>query len=323
MSGGDEALFEPASIVVDSWPPDYGPSYEPDEDLAPAEIDLGIEVAAGRWAPQDPPAGTPVATDVVFVDGVQRADARLTLVPADGDDAVVGVAGSFAAGAVRCRGGKATLADVKVVRGLFSRAQSIHLDCGPGVRYQPYMVTDPRVDRLNLAMTERMRALERGIALASVDAEMVVVDGPLSGGRVAPGMVGFIKTHRRHLLPESHRPQVAALDAGQRTPLFGTRSGYTRFSWYLRLPGPAVHPWAGVVRCELPNDVPLNEAVRIADATAVTLPRFASEPHRDPRAPQNLVPIGGLESELRHRLGDKLLLERMLRRTCAAYTAGG
>ncbi len=318
----EDELFEPARILVDSWPPDYGPSYEPDEDLGPAEIDLGVEVPAGRWTPRDPAADTRPAADVVFVDGVQRADARITLVPAAGDEAVVGVAGSFAAGAVRCRPGRADIGDLQVVRGLFSRAQSVHLDCGPGVRYLPYMVADARIDRLNLAMTERMRGLERSIALAAGDAEMVVVDGPLSGGRVARGMIGFIKTHRRHLLPDTHRRHVAALAPGQRTPLFGTRSGYTRFSWYLRLPGPAVHPWAGVVRLELPNDVPLNAAVRIADVAAATLPRFASEPHRDPRAPQNLVPIGGLEQELRHRLGDKLLLERLLRRTCAGYAAG-
>jgi hypothetical protein len=40
---------------------------------------------------------------------------------------------------------------------------------------------------------------------------------------------------------------------------------------------------------------------------------LASVPHTDPRAPQNLVPIGGLERELRHRLGDQHILYRALR----------
>ena len=40
---------------------------------------------------------------------------------------------------------------------------------------------------------------------------------------------------------------------------------------------------------------------------------LASSPHKDPRAPQNLVPIGGLERELRRRLGDQQLLYRGLR----------
>src|ERR1022692_5005135 len=34
---------------------------------------------------------------------------------------------------------------------------------------------------------------------------------------------------------------------------------------------------------------------------------MASSPHKDPR-PQNLVPIGGLERQLRHRLGGQQLL---------------
>ena len=51
--------------------------------------------------------------------------------------------------------------------------------------------------------------------------------------------------------------------------------------------------------------------------TAAVLPRFASEPHKDTRAPQNLYPIGGLERHLRHRLGDQALLFRSLQRAAA------
>ncbi len=51
---------------------------------------------------------------------------------------------------------------------------------------------------------------------------------------------------------------------------------------------------------------------------SAVLPRFASEPHKEPRAPQNLVPIAGLEHRLRHRLGDPLVLERALRVAAAA-----
>jgi hypothetical protein len=54
-------------------------------------------------------------------------------------------------------------------------------------------------------------------------------------------------------------------------------------------------------------------AVELADASAGILPRFASLPHWDPRAPQNLVPIAGLEKRLRHLLGDRVLVNRMIR----------
>ena len=43
------------------------------------------------------------------------------------------------------------------------------------------------------------------------------------------------------------------------------------------------------------------------------LPRFASEPYKEARAPQNLYPISGLERELRRRLGDAELIYRALR----------
>ena len=51
----------------------------------------------------------------------------------------------------------------------------------------------------------------------------------------------------------------------------------------------------------------------ILGLTARLLPPLASSPYKDPRAPQNLVPIGGLERELRHRLGDQHILYRALR----------
>jgi hypothetical protein len=51
----------------------------------------------------------------------------------------------------------------------------------------------------------------------------------------------------------------------------------------------------------------------LGDLTAILLPPLASAPHKDLRAPQSLVPIGGLERQLRHRLGDQHILYRALR----------
>ena len=72
-----------------------------------------------------------------------------------------------------------------------------------------------------------------------------------------------------------------------------------------------------MVRVECP-DVGLGDAVELAELSQAVLPRFASVEHKDPRAPQNLYPIGGLERLLRRRLGDRLLLERALRTAAAA-----
>src|SRR5690606_41834761 len=73
----------------------------------------------------------------------------------------------------------------------------------------------------------------------------------------------------------------------------------------------------GLVRCEISGDMDIATAVRIADQVTATLPRFASAPHKDPRAPENLYPIAGLERELRRRLGDRELVYRALRRAAA------
>ena len=119
-------------------------------------------------------------------------------------------------------------------------------------------------------------------------------------------------------LPTAEQQVVASLAPGQRTPLFAVGDRRFRYSWYLRLPGPATHPWWGIVRCEASGDLRRDEAVAVADRVAATLPRFASQPHNDTRAPQNLHPIAGLERELRRRLGDALILERALRRAAGA-----
>jgi hypothetical protein len=336
----------PERILVETWAPDYGSPFAIDEEREPPPVDLRVETA-GTWSPLEPDA--PPADDVLFIDGVQRRDAQVTFVEAHGS--VPGLAGSFAAGAVRHHAGRAAVERVEVRRGLFTRGSSIRLECG-GVSYEPFAATDTSTAALSSAMTEQMRALEKWIA-SEAAAQLVVIDGPLSGGRNVPGAVGVIKTHRQGYLPEEEQAVVAALGPGQRTPLFLTKTDFSRYSWYQRLPdggatrspahpGPAhpppvhpppvhpppahpppvhpppVHPWSGVVRCEV-SETNVAEARRLAGRCAATLPRFASSGHRDPRAPQNLTPIGFLEQHLRHRLGDAAVLERLLRRACHAW----
>ena len=66
------------------------------------------------------------------------------------------------------------------------------------------------------------------------------------------------------------------------------------------------------MRLETSGALGLSAARELADASARELPRFASSPERDPRAPQNLYPIGGLETALRHLLGDHLVVRRAI-----------
>ena len=159
-----------------------------------------------------------------------------------------------------------------------------------------------------------MAELELAVsASASRPGALLVVDGPLGARRSLPGAIGYVKTHHVSYLPSEVRGVVGRLEAGQRTPVFCMGERFPRHSWYLRLPGEISHAWAGVVRCEAATDVGPDVAIALADQVALLLPRFASTPHKDPRAPQNLFPIAGLERELRHRLGDPVVIQRALR----------
>jgi hypothetical protein len=225
--------------------------------------------------------------------------------------AALGLCATYAAGAVHCDG-KAELVASEVRRGLFTAAAGAEPIVTRHAAYEVRAVAGSTPEELWLGIQQRMGETEKEIAGRHAGDSLIVVDGPLSGAHVH-GAVGYVKTHHVQYLPPALRPVIGDLGAGQRTPLFLTTTAWSRYSWYLRLPGPADHPWASVVRCEAPADLGTAAATELADRVTLTLPRFASHGHKDPRAPQNLYPIGGLERALRRRLGDQGLLYRSLR----------
>lgn len=313
-------------VAIDAWAAGFGPSAASDDDLQPATgpVDVGREVHADDWAPRTPPATVAAADDVRFVDGVRRIDARIWAW--DDDDGGTpphthaAIAVSYGAGTVRSNG-HAVVDECEVRRELISPVDMPPLTAG-SVTYLPIAVPGSDDDALVAEAQARMRALEITVALRAAPSQLTVVDGPLSGRQTIPGAIGYVKTHRIAYLPPVVAGVVPALAAGQRTPLFLTQTSWSRWSWYLRLPGAPSHPWAGVVRVEASAELRVGDVAALADLTAATLPRFASQPHRDPRAPQNLLPIAGLERALKRRLGDPGLMERRLRQGAAAVTAG-
>jgi len=300
-------------VAIESWSPEYGSALSAQQDLTPTPgaVDVNVEVPAADWAPRRPAPRTDAAGDVLFVDGVRRVDAQVWIT---GEDGVthLGLCVSYAAGTVRCNGA-ATVEACEVRRGLFAPAGAPAL-VTRSVRYKAKAVAGDDTDALIGAVQQRMGELEIEVATSAEPADLVVVDGPLSGRQNVPGAIGYVKTHRVSYLPELVSDVVRRLEPAERTPLFLTQTSWSRYSWYLRLPyGGDAHPWAGVVRCEASADLALDEAIRMADVSAITLPRFASQPHKDPRAPQNLYPIAGLERKLRRMLGDQAFLYRQLR----------
>lgn len=298
-------------FTVETWAPEYGVAADAERlEQVEGDVVIDAEHPAGEWSALDPqPQATPSA-QVVFIDGVRRVDARVWITV--GSSTHAGLCASVAAGAVRCAKGEARVVGPRVFRGVYADAT---LAGGPIVtRYGAYEFVpcaSSAPEDLYRVIHERMTLLEAQIE--GTDADLVVFDGPLRGRTYQQG-VGFIKTQHVQYLPDREQQVLSTLRAGQRTPLFligGPR--FTRWSWFLRLPGPLSHPMSGIARCELPGRGSVSDAALRADTVTATLPRYASEPHKDSRAPQNLYPIAGLEHDLRHRLGDRDLMERALR----------
>ncbi len=294
-------------FTVESWAPEYGSPSEADLIDSSENVDPSVELSVEAWRPLTPECDP--ADDILFIDGVRRVDANLWIDRSEQFPGF-GLAATFAAGAVRCNGG-ATVVAAEVRRGVFTGVDAAPIETSVGV-YEVMSTRGSTPEELWLGIQERMGDLEGEVASGQADASLVVVDGPLSHRRHVDRAIGYIKTQHVQYLPDALRASLATLPVGARTPIFLTTTSWSRFSWYLRLSN-ASGPAGGLVRCEVKADMPVADASRLAHLVTASLPRFASARHKDPRAPQNLYPIGGLERELRRRLGDRELAMRALR----------
>ena len=309
---------------VDPWDPSYGSANDADV-LEPttAKVDVDIEVPAAQWRPRSPDLQV-AAGVVLFVDGVRRVEARVWIDAGDGS-VRPGIVASFAAGVVRCDGA-ATVDAIVVERGMFSSHGAAEAIVTRAGEFPPRFAATDTPDGLSLALQERMGGAEvraAELACEQGDAELIVVDGPLKGRQHLAHTVGYVKTHHVAYLPPELHSMVGAMAPGERSPLMCLGTSWSRLSWYMKLPvgSDGDLPWSGVVRCECSADLSLPDAIALADRVAATVPRFASQPHKDGRAPQNLYPIAGLERELRRRLGDPNVIYRAIRVAASRKTA--
>ncbi len=305
-----------ARIFVEGWSPEYGAPLDAAE-LAPAEGSVDDTVETEDWRPRD---GIDDGCErIAFVDGVRRIDARLTV-----DDPVAGpvpgICGTVAIGAVLWdrRAVRSEIASERVQR--WAVLAGGREELFPAVDLTPpfetMTIASRDGDALVHALQSRMRTAEASLATSLADDRCVFADGPLH--ELGPHeVVGIVKSHRVTYLEPARNRVIAALGPGQRTPLFAIK-GYGRYSWYVRLASiDDGHAWSGLVRCEASAHLPFATVTTIADRAAAVLPLVASQAHLDPRAPQNLVPIGALERLLRHRMGDPGLVYRALRAAVA------
>jgi hypothetical protein len=291
-------------VFVEDWLAHYGTPLHIDGEIAD-------EAAAELVEDSDSFAIAPVAVDLperlAFVDGVRRGDAYLYLEDGATGTLAHGVAGAHARGAALCDGGRIRCAHMETTRlVIWGGGYLAELPAARGgYRWQSASIADPDHDAPLRELQRRMRQAEGRLAeMLATDGWTVVCDGPLSFVRSTDLPVcGFVKTHHRPLLAAEEHGKIASLAGGERSPIFAISD---RYSCYLRLVERTANhgPWHGIARLEFPQSSGIVEAVRVATQLAATLPRFAGISHIDPRAPQNLQPIGGLEEQLRHRLGN-------------------
>jgi hypothetical protein len=304
-----------SQLFVEGWAPEYGSSVEPDEELRAAEGSVDVDIEDRPWAPIDGvDDGIPV---VSFVDGVRRIDARLVLDTESGP--VPGICGTYAVGAVTWdRTVPASEIDgVSVERlALLAGGHVPQLPPLPyGISFATAGVADDDPAALVRSFHDGMRRAEAHLTEELAQGGFfVVADGPLYE-YTDVDKIGYIKSHRRSYLSDEHAPIIRLLGSGQRSPMFAIgEARYRRYSWYLRLADRGDgHSWSGIVRCEAAAALGRERAALLADRSAALLPSVGSEAHVDPRAPQNLVPIGALERHLRHLMGDAGLVIRSLR----------
>jgi len=319
LSWASVTLRRVLTLRADPWTPDYGMGFEARLGEVPASADPDVERT--DWSRPVSPAEAERGV-IWFVDGVRRVELRVL---AEEDGARVhGLFGSWAVGAVRSDG-RATFAEHDVGRNLVlgggRSATRVELEAGPHrLVFEPRTETGPDPDTPLYGLQEAMRGGEAAIAtrIAGSRGCLVLVDGPLKTLRdeTTSPIVGVVKRFVRAYLGPEHDALLGRLAPGERTPLFGLAyegQPFERFAWYTRLvPSRAAwHDHAGLVRCEVRAGAGIDAARSLADRVSAMLPRFAGR-STDPRYPQNLAPVGGLETWLQHRMGHRGLIRRAI-----------
>ena len=304
---------------LEAWNPDYALPERftsPEEQTGLEDIKTDLE---GAWVARRPGAVAPEDWPILyFVDGRQRVDAEI----ADSKGQRALLASVIAGAVLRDGGGIRPIGEPKKHHVMLHSADIEEpLPTGLG-HYRPVRTKKSDPASLRSKVTDLMRRLEASL-VNELEGGLVVTDGQIFPGEQEfkyPGkLLGYTKTQPATYLPPDEQALLYRLEPFERTPIF-TIPGYSRrrpldvYSWYVRLPINPSTPFfggAGLLRVETPTSEPA-EAVELADFSTSLFCALASSPARDPRAPQNLIPIGGLEFWLGRHMGSAEVVRRKI-----------
>ena len=329
-------------LRLDPWATEYNTAFHAEDIVEDERKNVDATPEYREWQAVSPkaPSATPFE-QLLFTDGTRRLEARV-LLEDERKQVAFGALGSFGIGVVDCcsRGSRAAtfvnLGDLSIknisricalssghVLPAFVLESKLKHRLGR-LEYAIETTSERDADAVVRELQNAMLRAEKALASRLTDAHpaaLVVADGPLPRSGYLPNIVGYLKTIHQVPITEEQLAVVRGLEEGQRSPLYlvtGSDKTQQYFEWFLRLrdPRPWLYSLAGIVRLQAyasaQPEERLDEVRALADWLALTLPRFASHQHQDPRAPQQLLPIRALEGELRRHMGDARVVRRRI-----------
>lgn len=323
-------------LRLDPWETEYNTSYVAEATLVKnPNIETAIEYKEWQAISPNCNLADDLYNEFLFIDGSRRIEARVLLEDKNKQIAF-GALGSYGVGVVSCCSTglrQATFLKWQIKRiCVLSGGHSIdNLELKQAIdkhlgdlHYEVISSKERDADAVLRKLQFEMLNAERLLSSSLVDSypqALIINDGPRPRIGFEPNVLGYLKTVHSMPIGSKQLKLIRQLEQGQRSPLYlvkGQDATQDYFEWFLRLRDP--HPWlhslAGMVRLQaIAGKEPhkrLDKVRELADWLALKLGHFASQQHQDPRAPQQLLPIRALETELRRRMGNMQIIRRRI-----------
>jgi uncharacterized protein len=336
-----ENFWSEYNIRLEPWSMGYDApvSINPEEIPASDRVNTEVEFGNGEWQPIRAAIAPELPNQILFVDGRRRIDALCN--GRINEDILYGAFATIAVGAVLVdrenRRAKCIAPEVQriIAFGRNITPPPITISCPIGgrgdLKYNRCITkaeneSDTPTQLVQRDMLDEELRITNQLSLNNdliKEDTLIVRDGPLLYGvyQKPSNTIGYVKTMGKAYLTGGNDQVMRSLKVGERTPIFRiSNTNGSNLSWYLRSGSKDLnykklgyHDLHGIIRIDLDGAIPLERAKAIADQSTYLIPQYASHPTRDPRAPQNLTPVGALEKELGRRMGSRELISRRLR----------